>query len=417
MSAGRPPASTFLEPDGIANHIKKTHPRIYTGKKAKRDVILPTLRKCAIAHEAGLDYDGSRAPGSGGHNKKMDVKDCSHDDAMAVGMISLNKGLGMRRAVQRTNAVRARQQKEPVGKDVLRRIRDELGGKRRAKPRSSQGSRDENSAVSTAWVGFGGQIMSMLAAGKRKREGGKQSKRKRKKTAAAVTSAEQGSVITESEFFGEMDIDGTAFFDQHHAYQFEEHGDGMQTLIPMHPITGRPCPVRFGGVMPPVQTKKKLKFAGQIRVDCGIAAPTDKKTGERMGVKSGMWFYGGSGQGNLLYAKDMDKRIEAENLRVKGKKGVWKKYNSDNPYEERYGKGWLKKMKATSKFSQIFDVRDLMDWTLEQCTEMFKGSTHEDDWWVARDGLKQWWADEAQEYAKKIGLYKHQLRCTGSTCK
>lgn len=42
-------------------------------------------------------------------------------------------------------------------------------------------------------------------------------------------------------------------------------------------------------------------------------------------------------------------------------------------------------------------------------------STHEGDWWVVRDGLLQWWHPVAQEHAKKIGLFKHQLRSMGAT--
>ena len=54
-------------------------------------------------------------------------------------------------------------------------------------------------------------------------------------------------------------------------------------------------------------------------------------------------------------------------------------------------------------------MRELVDWTLQQCTAMFKGSTHEDDWWLVRDGLLQWWHPVAQEHAVKIGLARHQL--------
>jgi hypothetical protein len=240
--------------------------------------------------------------------------------------------------------------------------------------------------------------------------------RKRKRTQAAIDSEEQGGQ-SEREYFGTLGIDQVAFFDQHHAKVFED-SETHQTRIPIDPKTGRAELKHKGGVMPPMRPRKKFKFMGEIRADLGMCAPTNKATGESVGTHSEIFFYHGSGQGKLCYAKEYDGLIRDEIRRAKTLKGQWARFaNADNPYKARWPDDWYERIKKCSKMSQKFDVRDLMLWTKNQCEKMFKGSTHEDDWWVMRDGLNQWWAKEAQDYAKEIGLFKHQLQGFGSTNK
>ena len=52
--------------------------------------------------------------------------------------------------------------------------------------------------------------------------------------------------------------------------------------------------------------------------------------------------------------------------------------------------GHNRKMRAED-CSHDIALRDLMDWRLAQSKKMFKGTTHEKDFWLMTDGLLQWW--------------------------
>ena len=199
VSAGKPNAATFGGRDGLANKIKRDNPILFPNPNSTQDIILPVLKACAMAEADGVDYNGQRKIGSGGKNKKMDIADRGHDNALSAGVTALNKGLGMQRAVDRVNGVRSREGKSNIGPNVLTRIRDELGGERRAKGRHSQGSRDADSQVSKAWVALGTQLLTMIEDNDKPRISG----RKRKRTQAAVLSEEQGGQ-SEREYFGTL---------------------------------------------------------------------------------------------------------------------------------------------------------------------------------------------------------------------
>lgn len=417
IEANRPGAADVVGRDGLANYIWRQHPRLFPGRNSVRDVILPALLECVQADEEGRDYTGKRRKGSGGHNIKMRVEDCRHDNAMAAAIVQLNKGMSLAFAVGRANLVRDREGGKRVQKDTIRRVRDELGGKVRAVASSAQGSRDENSAASLAWVQFGTQIGRTFEEGAKKKTG-----RKRKATKLATASAQQGSTASaDHESFGKLTPYNVLHADQHHGSMFEVTRR-KQTSVPICPKTGRPLPEAMGGVMPPAFTKRKVKYPGQVRADLGVAVVKDAITGEVRGEKTGTFFYHGAGQGTLEYLHKYDIALAREKARVrvlkKGPKGgasVWAKFNGPNPYQERWPDDWQERIKKVGALSQLTDIRELMDWTLAEGKRIFKGTTAEHDWRVMRDGLKQWWMPDAQAHAKEIGLYERQIRCTGST--
>ena len=85
-------------------------------------------------------------------------------------------------------------------------------------------------------------------------------------------------------------------------------------------------------------------------------------------------------------------------------------------YLSRFGAAeWRAKVKASSAMKKYTDVRDLMVWTKEQGDAIFKGTTWEGKWWLWRDGLKQWWELEAQEFLGTLGLRERQVRCIAPT--
>ena len=142
VAAGRPGAASWSGRDGLAARILQDNAGLFRGRNAVQNVIMPTLRACSVANDTGRDYSGARQAGSGGSNAKFRVVDAPHDEALAVGMAALNRGLSMPRAAQRASVVRVREGGSEVGPNALRRMRGALGGKREAMPRSCQGSRD-----------------------------------------------------------------------------------------------------------------------------------------------------------------------------------------------------------------------------------------------------------------------------------
>ena len=86
IAAGKPNPATWVGCDGLAARIVKDSRRLFKGPvRAVTDVVIPTLRECAVADNAGRDYNGERRAGSGGHNKKMRAEDWATDDALAAG--------------------------------------------------------------------------------------------------------------------------------------------------------------------------------------------------------------------------------------------------------------------------------------------------------------------------------------------
>jgi hypothetical protein len=73
VAAGKPPAAEWEGSDGVAGRIaNELSPCVLSATGGVR-VVLSVLRECALADAQGDDYFGGRKPGSGGHNKKMDV--------------------------------------------------------------------------------------------------------------------------------------------------------------------------------------------------------------------------------------------------------------------------------------------------------------------------------------------------------
>lgn len=396
VAAGRPAEGDWGGRDGTVAWIMSTLcPRVLT-QRCGPELVREVLRRCAVAESKSEDYDCQRKAGSGGHNRKMDVANCLTDDAMAIGMAALNKGFSFSIATGRVNTkLRALGRKE-ITEKVLVRLVGELGGEIAAVGNVQQGSRDKESNWAQCSLALARQLEEQFANDEKRT-----SARRRRPTEGAE----------EQQNFPPVGLDQIAFFDQHHAKC--QIGAGahskVQVRIPVN-ADGRPCPVEQGGVMPPVRSKRKLKFPPEVRVDAGVAAPTVIVGGRRRRVArrtsklsddvDALFDYGGpSGTGKLLGPKEYMKNFWAEVRRVRGKQGGWAPFShEENPYLARWPEDWEARVKQTTAMKKFTDVRDLMTWRKAQGDAMFAGSTHANDWVCWSDGLSQWWEKEAQEH-------------------
>ena len=162
VAHGKPLPAEWNGPDGTVSSIVKTlTPHVFPPRaKASGDTVRRVLTDLAQADEAGKDCDVSlRRAGSGGHNKKMDIKFCRSDKGMAIGLHHLGRGFSQDQATARCNVQRKREGKTEISRHVLMRIFYELGGagQARAKVPGHQ---------QRAGNGVGESFLSLCEAGK-----------------------------------------------------------------------------------------------------------------------------------------------------------------------------------------------------------------------------------------------------------
>ena len=76
---------------------------------------------------------------------------------------------------------------------------------------------------------------------------------------------------------------------------------------------------------------------------------------------------------------------------------------------------WRVEVQEYGKMQKIYDVRDMMRHRVKEGEMIFKGSTHEHDWLIHTDGLKQWWTPKSQEFLGELGFRDRQVRLLGDT--
>ena len=71
---------------------------------------------------------------------------------------------------------------------------------------------------------------------------------------------------------------------------------------------------------------------------------------------------------------------------------------ADNPIEQKYGTTWKNESKTYKKYCSI---NELIDHMFECSKELFKGTTHENDYMVYHDALSLMTGKDPIEYMKK----------------
>jgi hypothetical protein len=140
-----------------------------------------------------------------------------------------------------------------------------------------------------------------------------------------------------------------------------------------------------------------------------------RTTGMRVGVAANLFNYTNQ---TVVGPTKAGKLLKTELLRLRGLKGQWGKFNSENPALERWGEDdWEKKIWASSALNGYVDVRRMIDHWKKEGDRIFEGSTWEGKWLLDHDCLSQWFEKGAQDYMKIIGMHERQVMCLGETCK
>ena len=117
----------------------------------------------------------------------------------------------------------------------------------------------------------------------------------------------------------------------------------------------------------------------------------------------------------LLGVKAFKAEVAAEIVRVDANKKMPNKKNKETGegtgYKHFFPDTWYEEAeKETLKHHVCCSA--MVDWVVEQGTEMFKGTTAEGSWAINGDGLSQWWDATTQEYMKETypNEFKRQIR-------
>ena len=155
----------------------------------------------------------------------------------------------------------------------------------------------------------------------------------------------------------------------------------------------------------PVMTAKYLE---EVRGLFGPAA-VDRE-GVREGRKSSkiFWYTGRLVIGPKQYKEKGAAELQRV-LALKGgrcRNGGWGEINDG--YPEKYGDGWETELKKRVD-TKWCNVTELIDFLFSESKEMMKGTKHEHDFVIDHDAMSAWKSDEAMQYMKDKGIYKHLL--------
>lgn len=96
---------------------------------------------------------------------------------------------------------------------------------------------------------------------------------------------------------------------------------------------------------------------------------------------------------------------QAETCINEGKPNVIDYRREANPYKAKYGDEWEEVLARTARFSGITCITHLVEWIIASCEEMFRNSTHSDDWVFYHDALTLLTASDTVQWMKEKGYY------------
>ena len=205
-------------------------------------------------------------------------------------------------------------------------------------------------------------------------------------------------------------LDGIAWFDENHKKVVLGFTSKIEHRISRNPLTGLPCRIEDGGILPEKKNQTSVKFPGEARGMFGAGMRTNID-GTVEGVKTTPFFYTGR---FVLGLKEYNIRIEAELERAKQLKGKWG--NKGGGYLERYEENWYSELKKEVD-KKWCCITDMMEHAIMEATIIFAGTLHADDFLIFHDGLSQWWECDAQQFLESKNFGHRQLRCEGETNK
>ena len=390
---GFPPEEVWRGQGGLISEICK---RLEISAKS-RDHVEKVLEDIKDAREAGEVYDGAAPEHVGGRRyailegSKVANKICN----------AVSAGIGMTQATLRVNLYLESKGSDRVSYSAVRNYVERsyvLYLHKRATKKS--GSTDEGSKWARARLNQCIQLLKQFRLGEKT----KASARTRGRT-------------RDADNFPPLHVDGVAYWDETHYKIRLGFGGKWEYLVCRDPDTGLPCREEDGGVWDLEKPSTNVKYAGECRLLCGVAAvTTGGGAGKLEGRKAEPYSYT---NWKVVGVKTYRALRVRELGRAKGLVGhPWSKVKNgpgepkgSGGYEALYPDTWSEEVdKALRRGAgAVVCVTELMDHVVAESKKLFRGTTHEHDFVIWHDALSAWWEDEAQDYLATLGFKDRQV--------
>ena len=210
-------------------------------------------------------------------------------------------------------------------------------------------------------------------------------------------------------------LNATVYWDEKHDKVVLGCNSKFEYRLARNTYDGTITAPEYGGQFSELKPRKKQKFSSEARLCLGVALRTSKdEEGKEIeeGIKCSPYSYTGK---NVLSIKHFNKNVKEEMERVKILKGPWGRVGEG--YIERYGSEEKGIEEATAVVSKKYcNIADIMDHVVAESKKVYENTEYRDNFLIFHDGLKQWWAADAQQYLHdKHNMRDRQLRAYGDT--
>lgn len=194
-------------------------------------------------------------------------------------------------------------------------------------------------------------------------------------------------------------IHGTLFVDKHSEFcalgKGVHNGQGGKRQWQAPLKDGKWCDPKDGGELEPVIPRQKPMHPARADGLFGVCTPM--VGGRAEGCKMRPLRYRGKVVGITNWddalaaleerARKMgrDNREKLKDPFSKSRPGVWLNYTDEpHPYEARFGPSWRDHL---PKSFGLTSIKELIDHTISEGNRFFKGTAHENTWWIYHDAL------------------------------
>jgi len=381
----RPRSPHFICPDGTALIPKVMRSYSVNSHQMVKSVLYASEKAYL---DGGGGYDACR--NAAGHPAlKIDLQ--SGEMLMISKM--LNRGLGTALVCELVNSKRKAKNEPTVSSNTLKSAAKEAGGSVDRRKTQSAGSSDSTAAWTKGRLAQAEMVLRMLGT-------------------AGLGPLQPGEFSIKA--------DSVLHFDQKHKQCELGGGCGAKwAWLFSRDDAGMPVKTEPNAAPGEKDDKDKkvtsTKYCKEARFCFAACAPTVLKDGKpkRVGRRCSQPFI--YSKQWLLGVKAFKAEVAAEIVRVDANKKMPNKKNKETGegtgYKHFFPDTWYEEAeKETLKHHVCCSM--MVDWVVEQGTEMFKGTTAESSWAINGDGLSQWWDATTQEYMKETypNEFKRQIR-------
>lgn len=223
--------------------------------------------------------------------------------------------------------------------------------------------------------------------------------------------------------------DGIVYSDQNHHKAVLGGGNGhagstggQQYRISQDPETGAPLLKSKGGVWPQRRHQAKPKFDTEARGCYSVAVPTINGAREPQFLPTFDYT-----SAKMLSVKQFRISIKKACTHARDAKGVWSRYNSANPFYERFYKhgdepeenpnaisldwkkeyarvksSWYKQLTSHTKMKSFASIQHFVLHLIFHGQELYKDTIRKDTWMISHDALSILWDKSTQEWLNKL---------------